>query len=394
MTTTPVTERQAAVEPVPFYDGSHSFEEYWPDLKVRIEQVMDRGKYSHGTKVSELEHAVELYTGARHAVGVGNGTDALILLLRAAGIGPGDEVIVPCFTFVASATSVVHARATPVFVDVDPVTYMIDVESARAAITERTKAIMPVHLFTQMADMTALLELSQETGIRIVEDSAEAIGMWYDGVHAGLLGAGGVLSFFPTKTLAALGDAGMILTNDPALADQCSVLRHHGRLGTTVDHMAGISNVSGVSGTNSKMDDIQAAVLLTRLERLNREIAKRAALARFYDEQLAHLADVVRTPAIVRRHAATNPVYYVYVVDVERKDELVAHLTAHGIGTEEYYPRPLHLQPCFTHLGYRPGRFPNAERACGRTVALPFYPDLTLDAAERVCRVIAEFHGR
>ena len=379
--------------PVPFYDGSRSFLELWPRLRDHLNELMDAGKYSHGIKVQELEEAAARYTGARHAIGVGNGTDALILLLRAAGIGPGDEVVVPCFSFVASATSVVHARARPVLVDVDPDTYALDPEAVAAAIGPRTKAIMPVHLFSQLADMDALGELSDRTGVPLVEDSAEAIGMWWDGVHAGLLGVGGVLSFFPTKTLAAIGDAGMILTDDDAIADRARILRHHGRLGTTVGRISGISNVAGASGTNSKMDEVQAAVVLARLERLPEAIARRAALARRYDRGLADLEGLVKTPTIVPRRAATNPVFYVYLVEAERKPELVAHLTERGIETEEYYPRPLHLQPCFRDLGHREGDFPVAERACRRTLALPLYPDMPDEDVDVVCAALHEFYA-
>ncbi len=383
-----VTERGVA-----FYDGARSFADAWPELRRRLESVIDQGKFSHGATVEALEQAVEIFTGADHAVGVGNGTDALIILLRALGIGPGDEVIVPCFTFVASASSVLHARGTPVFADVDPLTYTLDPGSARSVVSPLTKAIMPVHLFNQMTDMTAIRQVAEEANALVIEDSAEAIGMWYGGVHAGLLGAGGVLSFFPTKTLAALGDAGMIVTDDPAVADECRILRHHGRLGTTIAHMAGISNISGISGMNSKMDDIQAAIVLSRLERLNRDIAKRATLAFLYDEQLAEV-DGVRTPVIARRPTATNPVHYVYAIEAEDKDGLVGHLQRRSIATEEYYPTPLHLQPCFSALGYAPGDFPNAERAARRTVALPLYPDLVPATVAHVCQTIREFYGQ
>jgi UDP-2-acetamido-2-deoxy-ribo-hexuluronate aminotransferase len=229
--------------------------------------------------------------------------------------------------------------------------------------------------------------------VQVLEDSAEGIGMRWDGVHAGLLGAGGVLSFFPTKTLGALGDAGMILTNDKPIGERASILRHHGRMGRTVDHFAGISNLSGVSGTNSKMDDIQACILLAKLTRLDEEIARRAELAAAYTERLAGQPGIVRLPTVVPRDGTTNPVFYVYLIEVEQRDELVAHLTARGIGTEVYYPRPLHLQPCFADLGYGPGDFPNAEAAADRAVALPLYPDLTDEDVEVVCRAIGDFYS-
>jgi len=378
---------------VPFFTQAASFEKVWPLVAQHLHDVADRGKYSHGRKVGELERAIAAFTGARFAIGVNSGTDALVLLLRAAGVQPGDEVVVPAFSFVATASSVSLARAVPVFADVDPVSYSLDPASAAAAVTGRTRAVMPVHLFHQMADMTALGELARRAGLKVVEDSAEAIGMRWDGTHAGLLGAGGVLSFFPTKTLGALGDAGMILTDDPEVAELAGVLRHHGRLGRTIDHIAGISNLSGVSGTNSKMDDLQAAVLMAKLTRLEEEIARRAELAAAYSERLAGVPGVLRVPRVLPRPAATNPVWYVYVVEVERRDALVEHLTARGVGTETYYPSPLHLQPCFADLGYRPGQFPVAEAACTRTVALPLYPDLGLDEVDLVVGAIRDFYA-
>ncbi|MBB4264585.1 DegT/DnrJ/EryC1/StrS family aminotransferase [Roseospira visakhapatnamensis] len=386
--------RPTADDDIPFYDGSASFRRSWPDLRRHLDAVMDRGKYSHGQMVERLEARLCAYTGARFAIGCNSGTDALMILLRAAGVAPGDEVIVPCFTFVASATSVALIGARPVFVDVNPRTYDIDVAAARAAVTERTRAIMPVHLFHQMADMTALQALADDANLMIVEDSAEAIGMWYGGRHGGLFGRGGVLSFFPTKTLGALGDAGMILTDDASIVDEARVMRHHGRTGQTIDNMPGISNEAVVWGYNSKMDDIQAAVLMTRMATLDAEIARRAEIAGLYDRLLAPLDPRVRTPRVAARPEATNPVYYVYVIEAENKAGLMAHLAAHGIGTEEYYPRPLHRQPCFADLGYRAGDFPVAEDACTRTFALPLYPDLSDRAVERVCACISDFYDR
>jgi dTDP-4-amino-4,6-dideoxygalactose transaminase len=379
--------------PVPFFSQAASFDEIWPAVAQHVNDIADRGRYSHGHKVGALEKALAGYTGARFAIGVNSGTDALVLLLRAVGLRPGDEVVVPAFSFVASATSVSLARGRPAFADIDPVSYSLDPRSAAAAVTDRTRALMPVHLFHQMADMAALGELARRHGLLVVEDSAEAIGMRWDGRHAGLLGAGGVLSFFPTKTLGAIGDAGMILTDDPEVAQLAGVLRDHGRPGEAADRVAGISTPSGVCGTNSKMDELQAAVLLAKLARLDRDIARRAELAAAYGERLRDVPGVLRVPTVVGRPARTNPVWYVYVVEVERRDELVEHLTGRGIGTETYYPSPLHLQPCFADLGYRPGQFPVAEAACERTVALPLYPDLADDEVDVVCDAVRDFYA-
>jgi len=379
---------------VPFHDQRPSFEEDWDSLRSRIEAVIDRGKYSHGAEVENLEAAIQRYTGARYVIGVNSGTDALELLYRAAGIGPGDEVILPCFTWISPASMIARVGARPVFVDVEPGSYTINVDAAAAAATARTRAVVPVHLFCQMANMTAIGRMAADLGIEVLEDSAEAIGMWYGGTHAGLRGRGGVLSFFPTKTLGTLGDAGAILTDDPAIADRSRLLRHHGRMGMTIARISGISNAAGVCGTNSKMDEILASVLLTRLERLNRDIARRAELARLYDDRLSSLADFVATPRTAARCAATNSVWYVYLIEAERRDDLAEYLSASGIETAQYYPRPLHLQPCFAHLGGVKGQHPIAERACCRTLALPLYPDMRDSHVDAVGDAIESFYRR
>ncbi|MGH3874248.1 MAG: DegT/DnrJ/EryC1/StrS family aminotransferase [Pseudonocardiaceae bacterium] len=376
---------------VPFFTQAATFDTLWPAIRAHLSDVMDRGKYSHGRKVAELEVALAEWTGARHVVGVNSGTDALVLLLRACGLRPGDQVIVPAFSFVASASAVVLAWGRPVFADIDPLSYAIDPQSVAQAITPGTRMVMPVHLFCQLADMHGVLDVAARHGLTVVEDSAEALGMRWDGTHAGLLGAGGVLSFFPSKTLGAIGDAGAILTDDPQLAQTAAALRHHGRFGQTLDDFALISNATTVSGVNSKMDDIQAAVLLAKLGCVGDDIARRAQLAAAYTERLQGIPGVLRLPTIVPRAAVTNPVFYVYLIEVERRDELAVHLTDQGVGTETYYPTPLHLQPCFAELGYSRGDFPHAEAASDRAIALPLYPDLSLPDVDRVCDVVRGF---
>ncbi|MFD0202880.1 DegT/DnrJ/EryC1/StrS family aminotransferase [Saccharothrix carnea] len=354
--------------------------------------VIQNGKYSHGRKVAELESALAAYTGAAHVVGVNSGTDGLVLLLRACGLRPGDEVVVPAFSFVASASSVVLAGGRPVFADIEPDGYGLDPASVAAVTGARTRFVMPVHLFHHLADLTGLGEVARRLDLTVVEDSAEAIGMRHDGVHAGLVGAGGVLSFFPTKTLGALGDAGAVITDDPEIAERVSALRHHGRFGRTIDDFPGIATETGAVGVNSKMDDVQAAVLLAKLDRLEADIRRRAVLARRYAEGLAGVPGVRELPSVLPRRASVRGVFYVYVIEVDRRDELAAHLAGRGIGTETYYPLPLHLQPCFADLGHRPGDFPNAEQACRRTLALPLYPDLPLGDVDRVCAEIRSFY--
>ena len=377
---------------VPFFTQSATFSGLWPITRRHIVEVIQNGKYSHGRKVLELERALAAYTGAAHVVGVNSGTDALVLLLRACGLRPGDEVVVPAFSFIASASSVVLAGGKPVFADVEPDGYGLDPASVAAVAGPRARFVMPVHLFHHLADLAGLGEVARRLGLTVVEDSAEAIGMRHDGVHAGLLGAGGVLSFFPTKTLGALGDAGAVITNDPVIAETVGALRHHGRFGRTIDHFPGISTGAGAVGVNSKMDDVQAAVLLAKLDRLDADIRRRAVLARRYADGLAGVPGVRKLPSVLPRRGSVRGVFYVYVVEVDRRDELAAHLARCGIGTETYYPTPLHLQPCFADLGHRPGDFPHAEAACRRTLALPLYPDLPFGDVDRVCAEIRSFY--
>ncbi|MGP4114406.1 DegT/DnrJ/EryC1/StrS family aminotransferase [Streptomyces sp. 4N509B] len=376
---------------IPFFSQAATFEELWPLIERHVGEVFDSGKFSHGQQVERLERAVAAYTGARHVVGVNSGTDALVLLLRACGLRPGDGVLVPAYSFVSTATSVVLAGGRPQFVDIDPATYAMDPDALERAVTETSRFVMPAHLFCQMADMAALSEVAARRGLVLLEDSAEGIGMRQRGVHAGLHGVGGVLSFFPSKTLGALGDAGAVLTDDAALAERVAGLRHHGRPGPTLNDFPRIATETAVPGVNSKMDDIQAAVLLAKLTHLDRDIARRDELARAYRERLDGLPGVVRLPEVGDGAPGDARVFYVCLVEVERRDALVEHLAREGIGTEVYYPTPLHLQPCFAYLGHRAGDFPHAEAASGRAVALPLYPDLTLDQVDRVCEAVRAF---
>ena len=381
----------AGPAPIPFFTQARTFDQLWPQISARVEEVFDNGKFSHGRQVAELERRLADYTGARFAVAVNSGTDALVLLLRAAGLQPGDEVVVPAYSFVSTATSVVLAGGRPVFADIDPVTYALDPSEVDRVAGTHTRFVLPAHLFCQMAQMSALSRAAARHGLTVLEDSAEAIGMRQVGVHAGLHGLGGVLSFFPTKTLGALGDAGAVLTDDARVAELVSGLRHHGRFGRTVDNFPGISTETALVGTNSKMDDIQAAVLLAKLNRLDDDIARRARLAAAYRERLSGLPGIVALPRVVDSGPGSGAVFYVYLIEVEGRDDLIAHLTERGIGTETYYPVPLHLQPCFRELGHRPGDFPRAEAAAERALALPLYPDLSIRELDRVCAAVSEF---
>ncbi|WP_285734268.1 DegT/DnrJ/EryC1/StrS family aminotransferase [Nocardiopsis sp. ATB16-24] len=387
-----MSERRERID-VPFFDQPATFQDLWPEIRRNLLRVMERGKFSHGAMVAEFEQELADWTGARHVVGVNSGTDALVLLLRAAGLGPGDEVIVPAYTFVATASSVVLAGGVPVFADIEEHGYGIDPLSVEKVLTPRTRMIMPVHLFDRLADMEGLRKVARRHGLTLVEDSAEAIGMRLHGVHAGLLGSGGVLSFFPSKTLGAIGDAGALLTDDDGIAETARALRHHGRSGRTLDDFPGIANPTVLAGCNSKMDDFQAAVLLAKLSRLDADIDRRARLSARYDARLRRVPGVLTVPSAAAPHPGGGRVVYVHLLQVRDRDALAAHLARAGVGTETYYPVPLHLQPCFSHLGHAPGDFPRAEEACEKALALPLYPDLTEAQVDRVCDEIEDFYA-
>ncbi|GGL61539.1 aminotransferase DegT [Streptomyces fumigatiscleroticus] len=383
--------RDSANDSVAFFSQAATFERLWPLIEARVHQVFDRGKFSHGRQVAELEQALAAYTGAGHVVGVNSGTDALVLLLRACGLRPGDGVLVPAYSFVATASSVVLAGGRPQFVDIDPARHAMDPAALEAAVTPASRFVMPAHLFSRMADTAALAAVADRHGLILLEDSAEAIGMRRGGLHAGLHGAGGVLSFFPSKTLGALGDAGAVLTDDPEVAERVAALRHHGRPGRTLDDFPAIATPSALPGVNSKMDDLQAAVLLAKLTRLDADIARRAALGAAYRRRLTGVPGITRLPPAPAHGPDSSDVLYVYLIEAERRDALADHLARRGIGTEVYYPLPLPLQPAFASLGHRPGDFPHAEAASARALALPLYPDLTEDQVDRVCAEIRAF---
>lgn len=378
-------------ESIPFFSQAATFEQLWPSIEKALGDVFDSGKFSHGKQVGQLETELARCTGARHVIGVNSGTDALVLLLRACGLRPGDGVLVPAYSFFATASAVVLAGGRPQFVDIDPHTYAMDPEALDAAVTPRSRFVMPVHLFHTMADMAAVDAVARRHGLTVVEDSAEAIGMRRGRIHAGLHGRGGVLSFFPSKTLGAIGDAGAVLTDDPEIAETVAALRHHGRGGRTLNDFPAISTESALPGANSKMDDIQAAVLLAKLPLLEAHIARRAALAAAYTARLRDVPGILRLARTVAETPEDRDVHYVYLIETEHRDALVEHLGAQGIGTEVYYPLPLPHQPVFGHLGHRPGDFPYAEAAARRAVALPFHPDLRPGDLDRVCDTIGSF---
>jgi dTDP-4-amino-4,6-dideoxygalactose transaminase len=369
---------------VPLFDLKAQHAALEPELRAAFERVLRSGSYILGPEVERFEQALAAATGARHAIGVSSGTDALLLALLALGIGPGDEVLCPTFTFFATAGCVSRVGARPVFVDSDPATFNLDLRDAEKRITYRTKAIMPVHLFGQAADLEGVLALAaRERGLRVIEDAAQAFGATFGGRAAGTLGDFGTVSFFPTKNLGALGDAGALLTNDDALAARARILRVHG-MEPKYHHRE--------IGGNFRIDALQAALLAVKLPHLAAFTAARRRHAAFY---AGHLAAAAQRGALLLPTTAPgrDHIWNQYTVRVlhGRRDALRAHLLARGIGTEIYYPVPLHEQKCFADLGYKAGDFPVARQLAGEVLSLPVYPELEAGAIERVSEAIAEF---
>jgi dTDP-4-amino-4,6-dideoxygalactose transaminase len=366
---------------VPLLDLQAQYAPLREEILAAITRVCDSQRFIMGPEIEALERELSSMLGVRHAVAVSSGTDALLLALMALDIKAGDEVITSAYSFFASAGAIARMGARPVFVDIDLETYNIDSGRVRAAITPRTKAILPVHLFGLTADMDPIVDVASQAGIPIVEDAAQAIGATYKGRPAGSIGTCGCFSFFPSKNLGAFGDAGLITSGDDSFAHRARMMRTHG-MEPKYFH--------ALVGGNFRMDALQAAILRVKAPHLagwtdrRRENAKRYA-ALFRDAGLTdHVTLPVEPPA--RRH-----IFNQFVLRTARRDDLRAHLTARGIGSEIYYPVPLHLQACFTELGYRRGAFPAAERAAAESLAIPIYGELTLAQQQTVVGAIAEF---
>jgi dTDP-4-amino-4,6-dideoxygalactose transaminase len=341
-------------------------------------EVLDSQVSIGGPKVAELEKEVAKLSGCAHAVAVSSGTDALLASLMALEIGPGDEVITTPFTFFATAGSIARTGAMPVFVDIDPCTYNIDARQIRHAITPRTRAIMPVHLFGQMAEMEPIMKLAEEHDLFVIEDAAQSISSTYCGHKAGSIGTTGCFSFFPSKNLGCAGDGGMVVTNSATVYERLSLMRNHG---------AKPKYYHRYIGGNFRLDAIQAAILLVKLRYLDQWSEARRANARAYDE--AFRGTKVHTPTI---RPYNQTVFNQYTIRVEHRDELAAHLKQRNIGSEVYYPLPLHLQECFSSLGYREGDCPEAERAAREVISLPIYPELPAAERDFVVETILNFN--
>ncbi len=357
------------------------------DIRARMDAVIQDQSFIMGETVAAFEAAVAELLGVEHAIGVASGTDALLLPLKALGLEPGDEVITTPFTFFATAGAIHNAGGRAVFVDIEPDTFNLDPSRVDAAITPRTRAIVPVHLFGQMADVRPLRETADRHGLFLLEDAAQAIGARQrvgDGwITTGHLGDCAAFSFFPSKNLGAFGDGGMVVTNDAALAERLRRLRVHG--GLKMYHHEEV-------GTNSRLDALQAAVLHAKLPHLEGWSAARRRNAAWYDDRFADLerAGRVRRPVV---RDGNESIYNQYTLRVEARDRLREHLSTRGIGNAVYYPLPLHLQPCFAYLGYGEGEFPQSERAAQEVVSLPVFPELCPAELEEVAIAVEEFYG-
>jgi dTDP-4-amino-4,6-dideoxygalactose transaminase len=352
---------------VPLLDLQAQYASLRDELRPAIERVMESQRFVLGDEVRRLESSLAAYCETKHAVGCASGSDALLLALMALDIKPEDEVVTTPFSFFATASCIARLGARPVFVDIDPVTYNIDVSQVADVITSRTKAIMPVHLYGQCAEMDPLLALGEKHGLSIVEDSAQAIGATDRGRRAGSMGVLGCFSFYPTKNLGGAGDGGLVTTSSDGLAQRLRRLRAHGGI-TEYQHTE--------VGINSRLDELQAAVLNVKLEYLDRWSNERARRADVYTQWLneADLGFEVTTPFV---RPDCRHIFHQYVVRVPRyRDALMEHLQKCSVGTKVYYPIPLHQQECFSYLGYKEGAFPEAERAASETFALPAYPEL------------------
>jgi len=350
------------------------------EVRAAIDGVFERGSFILGPEVAGFEQEFAAYVGAKRAIGVASGTDALHLALRACGIGPGDEIITVTNTAVATVAAIELACARPVFVDIDPATFTLDPHLVANAITPRTKALLPVHLYGQAADLQPLLDTARVHNLRVIEDACQAHGATYQGEKVGTLGDIGCFSFYPTKNLGGYGDGGMVVTNNDELAERLKLLRTYGWIER---------DRSVLRGANSRLDEVQAAVLRVKLCYLDAWNQQRRALAARYTEQLHGLSSI--TPPAEAPYGCH--VYHLYVVRAQDRERLRAYLSAQGIGTLIHYPLPIHCQEAYVDLGYAEGALPASERAAREIVSLPLYPLMEASQVDQVCRAIRTYYG-
>lgn len=362
---------------IPLVDLKAQYETIKDEINEAINEVLESQWFILGPNVAELEEKIADYCNVEYAIGIASGSDALLLSLMAIDIGPGDEVITTPFTFFATAGSVSRLGATPIFVDIDPKTYNIDPKLIEEKITEKTKAIIPVHLYGQCADMDPILDIAAKHDLYVIEDAAQAIGAKYKNREAGSMGDLGCLSFFPTKNLGGYGDGGMILTNNENLAERLKVLRVHG---------SKPKYYHSVIGCNSRLDAIQAAILLVKFKCLDKWNEARRQNASTYDS-LFSSTDVL-TPY---SEGFNYHIFNQYVIQVSDRDGLKAYLKEEGVGTEIYYPVPLHLQECYSDLGYSVGDIPVSEQTARQALALPVFPELNDEEQKQIVKLIEDF---
>jgi dTDP-4-amino-4,6-dideoxygalactose transaminase len=361
---------------VPFFDLKTQNSKIRKEIDAAISAVVDSAHFILGSNVAELEKEAAAYHGAKYAVGVASGTDAIHLALKAAGIKEGDEVITTPFTFVATAEAISYIGAKPVFVDIDPGTFNIDPEAIRKHMNDKTKTIIPVHLFGQASDMDRIMAIANENNLKVIEDSCQAIGAKYGGKHVSTIGDAGCISFFPTKNLGGFGDGGMVITNDEEIYNTVKVLRGHGSRVTYHYDMVGY---------NSRLDEVQAAVLRVKLKHLENYMEARRKNAVLYNQLLA---GVVETP---KEYPNVRHVYNQYTIKAKDRNKLQEFLKSKGIGAMIYYPLALHLQKVYEHLGYKKGSMPHCEKVQDEVLSLPIFPELTEAQVKETASAIKEF---
>lgn len=364
---------------IPLIDLKAQYQSIQGEIDAAVSRVMASGQYILGGEGEALEKEIADYCGTRYAVGVASGTDALELSLRACGVGPGDEVITTAYSFFATAEAILAVGATPVFVDIDPHAYNLDPRLVDQAVTPRTKALIPVHLYGHPCDMEALMKIARRHRLKVVEDCAQAIGARHDGKRVGSFGDAGALSFYPTKNLGAAGDGGMVVTNDLNVADQIRLLRAHGSR-ERYHHLA--------IGTNSRLDELQAAVLRVKLRHLDKWNDARRARAQYYRK----LLEAAALPGCILpvEQAKAYAVYHLYCLQLPQRDKAAAGLTAAGIANQVCYPGTLPSQPALAGLACSQGKWPVAEQAAQRVITLPLFPELTLQQQDRVVATVIQ----
>jgi dTDP-4-amino-4,6-dideoxygalactose transaminase len=376
-------EHQEKAARLQFLDLALQFEQIRNEVMQAVTSVLETQRFVLGPEVEQLEAEISDYLGCRFAVSCASGTDALMLALMAADVKSGDEVITTPFTFVATASAIVRAGATPVFADIDPKSYNLAPESVAQVISPRTRAVIPVHLFGLPAEMEPIMDLAESHGLTVIEDAAQAIGATYRGRKVGTIGAMGCFSFFPSKNLGGAGDGGVIATNDPNHADRLRLLRVHG---------SRQKYQYEILGTNSRLDALQAAILRVKLRHLNDWTEQRRRNAERYRRLFAECND--SRLVLPTENDGTRHVYNQFTVRCAVRDRLLEHLQREGIPTEIYYPYPLHLQPAFAYLGYKKGKLPNAEAGTREVLSLPIYPELTEDQQQIIVDAVTRFFSR